>query len=1028
MGHLKPSGAERRSGYATAVSVIALAVFYGTVPGQAAFAQTTEGKEQSRTWALNIPSQALSTSLLALSEQMDLLVVATPDLIAAKQAPELKGQLSLQDALDRLFKDSGLAYEVTADRQLILHRTEARPGSALETGGSAMFTSLETNPGEQIAHDASDDMSPRKKPAVALDLEEIVVTGSNIRGANVIGSKLFVFDQEDIRRTGFSSVQDVVQSLPQNFGGGPNAMTAPLQGTENGAQFANRNFGASINLRGLGAGSTLTVINGRRIAAAGGGTFVDISALPLSAVERIEVLPDGASAIYGTDAIAGVTNIILKQNYEGAETRLRYGTVTEGRQQEYKASQLFGTNWQGGGLVLSYEYQKIEPLFSEERDFSASSDLRSLGGSDYRLPFSNPGTLLAGGKSFAIPQGQDGTSLTAGDFISSTANLGNDRRGTTLFPKQERHSFYGHLHQELSGGLRVFAETLYTTRKFEARRPAKTLTLTVPATNPFYVNPVGGLSPVQVRYSFLDDLGPQIDQGRVESYALVAGASLDLSAGWQTELTGTYNGSSENGGLRSGAVNMSALTRALADPNPRTAFNPFGDGSHSNPATLKQISGYSTTNRGFDLWTLDVKSDGPLFALPGGMVKLALGGHYRKESWLIERLDFELASDTKFSVAQDMTRDVRAAFTELLVPLVGDGNRLPGIERLDLSAAFRLEDYSDFGSTRNPRFGLAWSPLPGLSLRGTYGTSFRAPILSQRDTSLNQVFFFPLRDPKSPRGLSNAILLTGNDPDLGPETATTWTVGVDFRPVTLPRFNLSLTYFDTRFKDRLGQVTDLGLLAKDDIFAPLIMRNPAAANTLAYFADPKLVNVVGSTDPAAVDAIVNARLTNIGRSLVRGLDVTTQYGLTTGVGDFILQVNGSLLFDFKESVTDTAPYVDLVDTLDRPVDWRLRSSLSWAYGGFTTTVFVNYTDSYKNKNIIPAETVSSWTTADLTVSYWTGDQSARPWLRDLGFTFSAINVTNARPPFVDNPRGIGFDPEKASPQGRFLAFEITKRW
>src|SRR5690606_7422221 len=100
----------------------------------------------------------------------------------------------------------------------------------------------------------------------------------------------------------FSTVQDIIQSLPQNFGGGPNALTAPLQGTENGAQFANRNFGASINLRGLGAGSTLTLLNGRRIAAGGGGTFVDVSTIPLSAVERIEVLPDGASAIYGTDA------------------------------------------------------------------------------------------------------------------------------------------------------------------------------------------------------------------------------------------------------------------------------------------------------------------------------------------------------------------------------------------------------------------------------------------------------------------------------------------------------------------------------------------------------------------------------------------------------------------------------------------------------------------------------------------------------------------------------------------------------
>ncbi len=986
------------------------------------------GAYENQILVFHLPAQPLSSALLVLAEQADLMVVASPELISGLQAPALEGRMTLSEALSRLLDGQGFGYEITPDRRLFL-KFDNGEDLAAETSDGSDYTGYSSSLIQLSSKRHEIDKGPVQADTAKTDaFEEILITGSNIRGAEVVGSRLFVFGEEDFRRSGFTTVQDMMQSLPQNFGGGPNAVTAPLQGTENGAQFANRNFGASINLRGLGAGSTLTVVNGRRMAPVGAGTFVDISAIPLSAVERIEVLPDGASAIYGTDAIAGVTNIILRSDYEGAETGLRFGTVTDGGQQDYKASQIFGTRWTGGGAFVAYEYQHIEALFSAERDFAESSDLRPRGGADYRMPFANPGTLLAGGLSFAIPRGQEGRSLTGADLVAGTVNAGNERLETTLLPEQERYSVYVSLDQELSDRLSFSAEGLYTRRTFEGRRTAETQTLTVPSTNPFFVDPVGGQPVVQVRYSFLDDLGPRVDTGKVESWLLTTGVRLELASDWQAEAHGSYSGSRENGGFASGTVNKPALAAALADPDPATAFNPFGDGSYTNPATLANIEGFLMSSQKLDLWTLDVKSDGPLFAIPGGMVKLAVGGHYRRENWFYDRVDFEFFATPEYSVVQDSHRDVVAAFTEILVPLVGEGNRVPGIETLSFSAAFRVEDYSDFGSTTNPRLGLDWSPVAGLSLRGTYGTSFRAPILTQRDASRNQVFFFPLPDPKSPTGVSNAILLTGNDPDLGPETATTWTAGIDWQPAILPRFGLFATYFETRFKDRLGQLTDLGLLAREDVFGPLIMRSPNPASVATFFSDPRFVNVVGSTDPNDVDVLVNAQLTNLGRTTLRGLDLTAQYGTDTAIGDFSLQVNASILFDFKEAVTETAPFVDLVDTLDRPVDWRLRNSLSWSRGGMTATLFVNYTDGYRNANVLPAEPVGNWTTADLTISYSTGTGPAISWLRNIGFTFSVFNLTNARPPFVNNPRGIAFDPEKANPQGRFIAVAMTKRW
>lgn len=1016
----------RRLKLMTAVSAMALVAAGFMVSSQSAAAAADMRSQSETTFEFRIPAQPLSSALIMLSSQADLVVVASPTLLQGKNASPVEGSFSLDAALRRLLAGSGLRYEITGDRRLIL-----RPFGTGKTS-SGNHPSLTASAVNAVKNSAGDDNNGSGSLPDRADkpspFEEIVVTGSHIRGAAGVGSKLFIFDQADIQKGGFSTVQDVIQSLPQNFGGGPNALTTSLQGTENGAQFASRNFGASVNLRGLGASATLTVINGRRIAPVGAGAFVDISTIPLSVVERVEVLPDGASALYGTDAIAGVTNIILKKDYDGAETRLRFGSVTSGGQQEYKASQLFGSTWDGGSILLSYEYHKIDPLFSAERAFTATSDLRTGGGNDYRLPFNNPGTLLAAGQSFAIPAGQDGTALAPGALIAGTRNLGNERRGTTLFPEQERHSGFVSLHQEVTPWLRLFAEGLYSHRQFEALRPAQTLTLAVPASNPFFVDPIGGLPAVQVQYSFFDDLGPKIDRGTVEVHALAAGASADIGRDWRVDFHATHNRSQESGGFRSGVVNMAALMAALANPDPATAFNPFGDGAHTNPATLQQISGFVTSNQRLELWSLDLKADGPLFAVPGGMVKLAVGGHFRKEDWFYERVDFEFMPTPTHSVVQDMDREVRAAFAELLIPLVGEANRRVGIERLDLSAAVRVEDYSDFGSTTNPRFGLSWAPVSGVSLRGTYGTSFRAPLLLQRDGSQNQVFFFPLPDPKSPSGVSNAILLTGNDADLGPETATTWTAGIDFEPTALAGFRLSATYFETRFKDRLGQVTDLGLLARDDIFAPLISRNPAAVDVVGYFSDPRFVNVVGSTDPNDVDVVVNARLTNLSRTVVRGLDLTAQYGIKTTIGDFTWTGNASLLFDFKEAVTEAKPFADLVDTLDRPVDWRARNSLSWSRGDVTATLFVNYTDSYANRNVIPAETVGSWTTMDVSVIYWTGDRGTSAWLQDVGMAFSIQNVFNSKPPFVNNPRGVGFDPEKANPQGRFIALEIIKRW
>lgn len=1009
-----------------AASAIAILVATGAANAQSA-QRAERGAQEIR--AFDIPAQPLAGAIIKFAEQANLRLIAPQALADGKTAPALKGDYTSAEALARLLEGTDLTFEITADGRLLLRKKPAAKGTAPDNSGHASQP-LERIQTAQAGQPASDENRSQdtEKNEESVELEEIVVTGSNIRGTGPVGSKLIVFDQKAIRRTGFSTVQDVVQSLPQNFGGGPNPVTSALQPGVNGANF-NTSAGSSINLRGLGPTSTLTLVNGRRVALAGTGQFVDVSLIPLAAVERIEVLTDGASAIYGTDAVAGVTNIILKRDFEGAETKLRVGSVTSGGQQEFKASQLVGWNWSTGNFFASYEYQNSDPLFSEERDFAASNDLRPLGGSDFRTQLANPGNIVAGGQTFAIPSGQNGTALTPDKLLPGVVNLQNERAGTTLIPGQERHSVFTSARQTLTRWLDLFVQGSFSRREFRSQSPAQTLTLTVPDTNPFFVDPIGGLSSVQVQYSFFNDLGPQSIEGRVRDFSVTAGAELDLFTNWHAELYGFLSQQNE-ARTRSGVANRSALSAALADSNPETAFNPFGDGSNTNPETLKRIEGFvKIADSQFRLWGFEGKADGRLFRLPAGPVKLAVGTQYREESLARETIDFEFALEPVVNLRPTQKRKVFALFGEIFIPLLGEANAAPGIKRLEISAAFRLEDYSDFGTTTNPKFGLRWSPVSGIDLRGTYGTAFRTPSLIDLNTQGNVTFFFPLPDPRSATGISNAIVLAGNDPELGPETARTWTVGIDVEPETISNLTLSATYFSISFKDRIGRAADIfGILAQDDIFAPLIIRNPAPADVQGFFDDPGLRNIVGSTDPNDVDAIVNFLLTNIGRTKVRGLDFTAHYSFGIDLGRLDFRLNASILFDFKEAVTATAPFFQRVGTIDRPVDWRMRNSVTWTYGGFASTVFLNYVDNYTNDNIDPSEPVRAHLTADLSLSYSFGDRPSDRWLNGLGLRVSVINLGDKAPPFVNNPRGFGFDPEQANPQGRFLAFEITKRW
>ncbi|MBL4837357.1 MAG: TonB-dependent receptor [Kordiimonadaceae bacterium] len=730
------------------------------------------------------------------------------------------------------------------------------------------------------------------------ELEEIVITGSHIRGVRS-ASPVFIYGRQDIEQTGVSTVPQFMQTLPQNFGGGISESTAGLVSSGN----TNVSTGTGVNLRGLGSDATLVLLNGRRMAPAGFGDFVDISVIPLSAIERVDVLTDGASAIYGSDAVGGVVNFVLRKDYDGAETRVRYGSATSGDLDDIQLGQIFGTTWSSGHALIAYEYQKRDALDANDRAFAIDA---------------------------ADP--------------------------TDLLSRQERHSVFVTAGQNVTDAIEIFGDGFYSIRESEA------------------------LSSQGVTLSYTPT---------TEQYGLSLGARADLNENWQAELAGNFSRSE----LSSEFLFVST------------------DDSFDGTARLSKT------------WSVDSKVDGTVFAVPGGDVKLAVGGQYRHETY-----------QDPISLDLDEARNIYAVFGEVFLPLVGSDNQAVGLERLELTMAGRYESYSSVGSSFDSKFGLLWSPLDGLNFRGTWGTSFRAPLLTELDgtssaSALGLLFFLP--DPSSPSGTTLSAIALGNNPDLQPETATSWSAGVDITPASMPSLNIQATYFNIDFSNRIVAANAFFDAFTDPRWEPLLDRNPDPIELGFLASRPFSSNFAPGFSFTDAEVIVNNRLRNVAGVETKGLDITLSYSLDSEMGSVSLSLAGTYLFEQLEQLIETDVPLDIVGTVFNPPDLKLRGNINWRYEDFSINLAINHVGSFHNVKVDPVEAVSSWTTMDLNISYSTGEQHAGYWLDNMVFSLSAINLFDLDPPFVLAPvsnNNINYDPANASPFGRLISIQITKKW
>jgi outer membrane receptor protein involved in Fe transport len=858
--------------------------------------------------------------------------------------------------------------------------------------------------------------SPGSKKEDVTDLEEVVVTGSHIRGAEVAGSKVILISREQIDASGYGRVEDVLATVTQNFNRANAAVSQPEHA------FFNLNHGAEVQLRGLGVGTTLTLVNGQRQGASGyQGQFTDVSTIPVSAIERIEILPEGTAALYGSDAIGGVVNIILRRNFEGIEARVR-GSATDSDTTERSAALLLGHAGPRGNVLVGFQFNDSDALRCSARAYcAANADFRRFGGTDLRGFASNPGTILDPktlAPIAAIPHGQDGTQLTAGQLVPGAANYTDNVTNNDILPKQIMRSAFVSTSYKVTEQWEISADGRYSSRDFRFTYPVPPGDFLVPATNAF--NHLGG--PVLVAYDFSRDFGPVLDTGPTKSYFGSAAVKGVLPKGWQINLAGAYAKASAEYFDANFTLNYTAIDAALASSDPATALNLFGDGSHTSPAALAALRAQNVTYDDLNVFTTasaNVIADGPILNWRAGVIRLAVGGEFRHE---------HSAGINISENPEDRGRLIRSGFFELAVPMMGPPASATA-DRLDLSLAGRYDSYSDVGSTFNPKVGFSWRPLALIKLRGNWGTSFRAPpFFWSNPDQVGDASIADVVDPRSPTGYTRALVLVGPLPDLKPETARAWTAGVDLTPRAIPNLSLSLTYFDIDYQGKIQHAgpDTVFFLTQEAQLTPLITRNPTQAQIDAVCIKPPLFGG-GCNQPIA--AILDGRWRNLASLKTRGVDAALDYLLHTTWGKVSASLNGTYMSDLKQQIGPTAAVVDLVNTVGNPPSLRLVGNLSWSLRGWTVQSTVNYTGAYRDPGSAPARKVDSWTTVDLNIGYRVDGGSG--WLANTQANLGIINVFDQRPPFVNqfDPSGtFGYDPASATLLGRGVSLQVVKRW
>jgi iron complex outermembrane receptor protein len=935
-------------------------------------------------------AQAISKAV----EGSDLLAVVMPDgsIVIRAGAPASTSAASTPSAPHASGPPGGGADHAGEDDAAAAH--VARPGSAPHVQGPA---------------GASEAVAPMLSSAIVTSLGKVEVTGSRLKRIDAEGpTPVNVYTRGDIERSGQPTLERFLSSLNE-------ASISPGEGAS--AQTTGQ---GTVQLRGLPVGSTLVLLNGRRMQAVGSSSanFFNINLIPVAAIERVEIVPVGSSAVYGGDALAGVVNIILKKSIDGVAFDARVGSAKGTSDQAFSLAT--GSRGDAGSFLLLGSYSKTSPLTMSERGFFADADYRRFGGVDARSRSCSPGTVTSttGAKlpgltaSFAaIPLNASGKALTTADFAATAgqANLCNaldNGNGSPLVHAAEDFALHASGERRLSEAWSVFGELSFTKDRQGAVMGGHLLSnVLVPATNPY--NPFGTAVRVTERLGS-DNVADTFFRSTHYSRALL-GVRGEVAPGWDLEATIS---STRDGGSRylNSTANTAARTAALASTSQAAALNPFTTGVAASDAVLSAVwpNDVRVGHGGKDQAGAFVR--GSALTLPSGNVDVIVGAEAAHDRFITQGTG---GSSTA-------ARSTSALYGESRLPLwradamsVGSFDAGAGREIAALTLAARHDHYSDFGSASTYQAGLEVRPVKTFLLRGSAATSFKPPTLLELnvDPLSYDASVFALTDPARGGEVVGGTVVRATNPNLRPETGRAFSLGAVWEPASALGTHFAATAWHVKIKDMIAIVWPQIVLDNEALFPGVITRGPSSGGL-----------------PGPVTQALWTEV-NYGTLDTSGVDLEAAHSWKTDLGRWIGSASATRTTRYDVAISPDAPVEDRLGR--RAVDfwspkWKGRVSLTFDHADWSVSLTSRYLGAYRD--IAPSEARLG--------NFWVQDLAASFDLKKLGMSLptsksatlrlTIANVANRLPTYASG--SPYYDVTQADWRGRYASVRLSVNW
>jgi len=886
-----------------------------------------------------------------------------------------------------------------------------------------------------LAQDASGDV----RGTIRID-----VTGSHIRRTESEGAlPLQIITRDEMLDGGIQTAQELLErvSANQSFGSSNPAMGigSPLTGF------------TAASLRGLGSERTLVLLNGHRLApyALSGGDAVDLSGIPLSAIERVEILKDGASAIYGTDAIGGVINFILRKDFKGFEVYGDYYAAEHPGGNSNRANATLGYGSLDSdryNAFLSVDYFRQESLAARQREFSRTAYIPSLGrdstsfapipanilqsdGFGHVWGFSgirNPTIPFPGGPTPASclpPHSFPSVDPSAPWCVFDAASV------IDTIPDSEKFNAIGRFTWQATSTDQVFVEGSYYRGRFVQRiAPTPVFSpfelggndFTLPPSSPFYpasyVASLPNGDPTQrleILYRLLE-LGPRVDQTIADQWTALVGMQGTRN-GWDYQGSANWVRNQQKDAYVSGYADATQLAALLHSG----VVNVFGFNTPDIVQRLRdtQVFGPAHDNRASN-YGADFRASRDLLALPAGPLAIAAGLEGRRES--LEQLRSELTASGDIVGTGGPTPSIPTAYRTVWAAF-GEAN-IPVLRNLEANIAVRLDHYSDFGSTTNPKVSLRWQPVKNVLLRGAYGSGFRAPTLSelfQPPGAGIAVGPDPIRCPVtgSEFDCDDALFraVDGGNPALQPERSKQFTAGIVVEPAA--GFSASLDYYHVEVRNLVQLVDENTIFDNYAALGPsLIVRAPP---------DEEFPDLPGPI------LLVKRIPWNLGTLKTSGVDVDVRYRAPAmPIGQFTFSIDGTYVLDYSLNGVNSAPFPGgagqrgpFTGAISR---WRHYATIDWIRGPWAATLANNFQLGYSEPCILDGDGNSLDASGCLTRrvgSYSVWDLQLRyGGFANTTLTIGVRNLLDRAPPLTNQTDAfqVGYDPTYADPRGRMF--------